>query len=240
MSILIFGASRGIGRVLADKLASEREDDVYVFARTWEERGIPNQKFIKSDFENINEFEDNLSGFCAKVGKINSVIFCQKYRGPEVSWAGEIDVALSSTKIAVETCVQNMTEGSSVIVIGSNAGHLIAPDQSVAYHASKAALEQMVRYYAVKYGNRKISFNVVSPAITLKPENEKFYEENCDLRRAIEDVIPMGRMCKSSDIVEAVSFFMGSSFITGQVLAVDGGLSLCTHESIAIKNYKKK
>jgi len=68
----------------------------------------------------------------------------------------------------------------------------------------------------------------------LKPRAQQFYDQNPDLVRLFNRVTPLGRMGRPSDISNAVLFLSSdlASYITGQILSVDGGLSL--HESASL------
>lgn len=239
MTILVFGASRGIGRVFAD-MAAEKGMTVYVFSRSWKENNSPiKPNFIECDFENEADLSEKIHEVCKKHEKIDGVIFCQKYRGQGDPWLGEIAVSMTAVKTAVETAAPYMKNGGAIVAVSSNASHMVAPEQPVSYHMAKAALEQMVRFYAVKYGPKNIRVNAVSPAVTLKPENVDFYNGETGLTSAITSVIPMGRMAHSEDVADVIFFFLTTPFVTGQILAVDGGMTLMTQESIARENYKK-
>ena len=108
------------------------------------------------------------------------------------------------------------------------ASRFICSEQPVSYHIAKAALNQMVRYYAVALGPRGIRVNAVLPDTLIKDESRAFYEQNPQLRRVNESIIPLGRMGAAEDVANAVLFLCSpqSSFITGHELVVDGGMSL--------------
>jgi len=165
-------------------------------------------------------------------------VFTQRYRGNDDDWFGEMKTSLELFKNVMIQCYPYLNEGASVVAISSNAAKSVALEQPVSYHAVKAALEQMIRYYAVKFSPKKIRVNGVSPAITLKPENIDFYEKEKNIKQELCDKIPLGRMCKANDVCNVIDFLLEekSSFITGQIITVDGGLSLMTPETFIRKN----
>jgi NAD(P)-dependent dehydrogenase (short-subunit alcohol dehydrogenase family) len=145
------------------------------------------------------------------------------------------DVNVKSVRNIIELTVSKFKNGGSVVVISSNASHFVLDEQSAEYHSSKAALESMVRYYAVKYGKKNIRFNSILPSTLLKPENLDFFTKNNKVRKMIENITPLGRMGEVNDIANIVEFLCSpkSSFITGNSFFVDGGLSIIGQESIA-------
>lgn len=93
-----------------------------------------------------------------------------------------------------------------------------------AYCAAKAGLASLTRSFAVELGP-EIRVNGVSPGAILWPEGDDAYDE--DTRRRTVDSTPLGRIGEPEDIARAVHFLACEApFITGQVIAVDGGRSL--------------
>jgi NAD(P)-dependent dehydrogenase (short-subunit alcohol dehydrogenase family) len=99
---------------------------------------------------------------------------------------------------------------------------------------AKAALIQMVRYYAVALGHRGIRVNAISPGTTVKDESKAFYAEHPELEQLYRDIIPLGRMGTADDVADVMVFLVSgaSSFLTGQNIVLDGGVSLQAHESL--------
>jgi NAD(P)-dependent dehydrogenase (short-subunit alcohol dehydrogenase family) len=118
--------------------------------------------------------------------------------------------------------------------VSSPADSAIVLEQPLSYHVGKAGISQMVRYYAVKLGKQGINVNGVKPNMVFKERAREYYEQNPDLIALLNEVVPLGRMGLPSDIAEAVVFLSSnkSSYITGQILSVDGGLSV--HESASL------
>jgi NAD(P)-dependent dehydrogenase (short-subunit alcohol dehydrogenase family) len=121
--------------------------------------------------------------------------------------------------------------------MGSNAAQLVGEEQPVSYHTAKAGLKQMARYYAVTLGRQGIRVNLVTPGILIKERSLLYFQENPELVRLYEEVTPLGRMGTPEDVIGAVKFLISPQavFITGQDLAVDGGLSLLWQETLARK-----
>lgn len=107
---------------------------------------------------------------------------------------------------------------SSVVGIYGNAGQ-------VNYAASKAGIIGMTKAAAKELGSRNITVNAVAPGFIETDMTAALGEKAFD---ALKDRITLGRIGSTQDVANAVSFFASqdSSYVTGQVLAVDGGISL--------------
>ena len=116
--------------------------------------------------------------------------------------------------------------GASVIHIGSVAGH-IALATGVAYAAAKAGLAQAARTLALEWAPDQIRVNAVSPWYTRTPLVEPILGKP-DTLAAIVARTPLGRVAEPREVATAVAFLaMGaSSYITGQTIVVDGGMTI--------------
>jgi NAD(P)-dependent dehydrogenase (short-subunit alcohol dehydrogenase family) len=112
---------------------------------------------------------------------------------------------------------------------------LVTDDATPAYHVSKAALLQLTRYYAVAFARYGIRVNSVSPGLVLKEQAAPYYRRHKALHNLYKKIVPLGRMASVSDVVDAVDFLCSdkASYVTGQNLVVDGGLSLHFQGSLA-------
>lgn len=237
----IIGGTRGSGRAIV-KLLSENNHVISVIGRR--PPSEIDHKLLNVHFWTLDLLdEERLCEVCAEAieqnGKLDNLVFFQRYRGKGDDWKGEIEVSLTATKNVIEYFVDqfNDTNESSIIVISSIASYLIADEQPLSYHVVKAGINQMVRYYAVILGPKGIRVNSVSPGSILKDENKDFYFQNEKLLNLYKKITPLGRMGTSKDIANVVVFLCSrnASFITGQDIIVDGGLSLQWHETLARK-----
>jgi len=117
-------------------------------------------------------------------------------------------------------------QGASVIHVGSVAGQLALPT-GVAYGAAKAGLAQATRTLALEWARDRIRVNTVAPWYTRTPLVEPVLAKP-ELVAAILARTPLGRIAEPNEVATAVAFFAmpASSYITGQTLAVDGGMSI--------------
>ena len=116
--------------------------------------------------------------------------------------------------------------GASVIHVGSVAG-LVALPTGVAYAAAKAGLAQVTRTLALEWARDAIRVNTVAPWYTRTPLVEPILAQPARLA-AILAATPMGRIAEPAEVAAAVAFLAlpAASYITGQCLAVDGGMSI--------------
>ena len=180
-----------------------------------------------------------LSEIVAKNGEINNLVFLQRYRDGGDVWGGELDISLTATKMVIENLADRFDRrtGSSIVIFSSNAAWFVAEEQPVGYHVAKAALVQMARYYALALGPKQIRVNCITPGTVLKEESKEFYLRNTPLQNLYRQITPLGRMGTAEEIADAVAFLCSSkaSFITGQNIVVDGGISLQWQEGLARK-----
>ncbi len=97
---------------------------------------------------------------------------------------------------------------------------------SGAYSPGKAAVAMLSRQIAVEWGPKGVRSNVVSPGLVLTPMSEKFYE-NTATKEARETMVPVGRIGRPQDMADAAMFLASerASYVNGQEIIVDGGLS---------------
>ncbi|MCE3286377.1 MAG: oxidoreductase [Steroidobacteraceae bacterium] len=128
---------------------------------------------------------------------------------------GKVDVAVNCTKSA----------GGSVIQISSASVHCLLNNHA-AYIATKAAGEALVRCFANEFGAQGVRVNSIAPGLTSTPMTEKDVHMP-GLEEAFLKEYPLGRIGTTQDIADAALWLAGDEcFLTGQVLQVNGGLTL--------------
>ena len=95
----------------------------------------------------------------------------------------------------------------------------------------------MARYYAVSLGPKGIRVNSISPGTILKGKSTNFFLNDQQLHDAYRNIIPLGRMGTASEVSEVIAFLLSpkASFLTGQDIIVDGGVSVQYQEFLATK-----
>lgn len=217
---LIIGGTRGIGSAIT-RVFIDRGDHVYTASR----RDLPDSNHIKINLPDRIEIDASL--------KLNYLIFAHRYRGQD--WDDDFSITVKACDILIDQLKDSFLDEAAIVILGSNAGHFVLGEQGASYHASRAALGGLVKYFAAKLGHRGIRCNSVLPTTLIKPENKHFFTEENETRKMIEKITPLRRMGTAKDVANTVEFLCSekSSFITGQSIFVDGGLSIIGQESIA-------
>lgn len=143
------------------------------------------------------------------------------------AWDRIVDMCLRSAVHAVQAAVGPMIEqggGGSFVFISSIGGLSGLPGQAP-YSAAKAGLMSLVRTLALEYGMEGIRFNTVAPGIISTPEIARI--STPEHRAAQERLVPLRRMGRPEDVGKAILFLASDlgSYVTGQTLAVDGGVT---------------
>lgn len=214
----------------------EREHAVSVIARTASDNEDDQVRSFPADIADPDALRARLDEVTTSVGPLTNVIMAQRFRGEGDAWKGELDVSVTASKLAIEHLRGNLdsSDGHSAILISSNVSRLVAGNQPVGYHVAKAALVQLARFFAVTLGPLGIRVNCVSPGAVLKDEARDYYAGNPQILDLYRDITPLGRMTSPDDVGAVVDFLCHhGSFITGQDVVVDGGLSLLWQESLA-------
>lgn len=234
---LVVGGTRGSGLAFA-RLLADTGRTVTVLGRRPPLEELPTgTDYLQADLSRAEELDRVLKDFAAQRGPVSYLAFFQRFRGDGDSWTSEIDITLDSTRRVMDALDGAFApEGDkAVLLVGSPAATLIAGEQPLGYHVAKAGLVQMARYYAVALGRRGIRVNCLSPGAVLKRESEAFYLSNQELLDLYAQIVPLGRMGHAEEIARAALFLLSpeSSYITGQNIVADGGLSLLWQEGLA-------
>jgi NAD(P)-dependent dehydrogenase (short-subunit alcohol dehydrogenase family) len=236
---IVIGGTRGLGRVVARQMAA-RGDVVSVVGRTEvpeEDLKVGVINSYKADVDDADNIYSTLDDLVKKSGKVNYCVFLQRYRGKGDDWAGEFQTTLTATKKIVEHLTPQFSEGedNGFMMVSSVFSQYIGEGQALSYHVAKAGLDQMMRYYALNLGSKNIRVNAISTFTFLKDESKEFYLKNKPLIELYESIVPLKRMGTTEDSSNVISFLCSpqASFVTGQSVLIDGGLSLHWPESLS-------
>jgi 3-oxoacyl-[acyl-carrier protein] reductase len=237
---IVTGASRGIGRAIAVNLAAQKAR-VFINYRQNEQAARQVQEEIVKEGGAADLLEcdvasaDNVAGAVKKVleaaGHIdilvnnagrtrdNLFVFMK-----ESDWDEVLDTNLKGTYLMTKAVVRPMFKAKwgRIVTIASVAGQYGNPGQ-VNYSASKAGIIGFTKAVGRELAERGITVNAVSPGL-IDTEMSRSLPEKA--RQAIVSQIPIGRIGTAEEVADAVSFLVSewADYITGQVIAVNGGL----------------
>ena len=233
--VLVLGGTRGVGRAFAARAAAAGAT-VSIIGRTAPAGEPPaSVVYVAADLAQPDSLAPALATVAAR-GPVRAVACFQRYRGDGDAWSGEMSTSLGATRQVIEWLADgHAADAAAVVVMSSVAARFIATEQPVSYHVAKAALAQMVRYYAVNLGPQGIRVNAIASGTIVKEESKAFYASHPEIGALYQRVVPLGRMCSAEDIVDMAMFLVSeqSAFVTGQEIMVDGGLSLVWQEALA-------
>jgi len=236
--VVIIGGSSPLGLACACAFASAGKSVSIVCspANSAPDLQTDEIQVYKYDLSKLDALPDFFCKLRTERGEVSNLLFFQRYRGSGDLWGGEYSVSLRATQILIDrySAQSSHVHGRSIVIITSPAATKVALEQPLSYHIAKAGLSQIVRYYAVALGPLGIRVNAVQPAIVFKSRAAAYYAQHPELVQLYQGITPLGRMGTPADIAGAVMFLcsQAADFITGQILVVDGGLSL--HEGASL------
>ncbi len=161
-------------------------------------------------------------------GGAGKVLFdAQEY--PDDAWQWIIDLNVTSTLLPTQYAVKAMVKGGRggrVLNLSSVRGMLGINAGYSAYVAAKGAINSLTRQWATEWAKHGINVNAISPTFVDTPQVAMLLDDPA-FKQSIVSRIPLARVGSTDDLVGAAIFFCSdaSSFITGQILGIDGGLT---------------
>ena len=239
---LITGGSRGIGKAVAELFMKEGAQVVITsknqkqLQQTAKEMG--NSFFVVGDVRNENDVKNVITKTIKKFGRIdilvNNVGVLPKMKPldkiTEKEWNEIIDVNLNGhfrfTKYVIPQMKKN---GGSIINISSDAGLKAFENfYADAYVAAKAAIILLTKSWALEYAKNNIRVNCVCAAVVDTDMTRNLWLNTKEKRQITAAEHPLGRIGTGEDVAKAVLYFASddSSWTTGAILPVDGGVSI--------------
>jgi NAD(P)-dependent dehydrogenase (short-subunit alcohol dehydrogenase family) len=148
---------------------------------------------------------------------------------PENEFDRIFDLNFRSDLLPTQAAARAMIKGGRggrVLHISSVRGQLGINNGFSAYVAAKGAINSLTRQQATEWARYGITVNAIAPTFVATPQVESLLADE-DFKRNLLARIPLGRVADTDDLVGAVLFFCSdaSSFVTGQILTLDGGLT---------------
>lgn len=236
---LVTGSAQGIGRAIARLLAENGADVVIsdINLEKAEETANEIQKMgrrslaIKANVADHGDVERMIETIIEQFGRIdilvnNAGITRDRLivRMTEEDWDAVLDVNLKGTFNCTKAALRYMAKQKSgkIVSIASVSGEMGNPGQAN-YAASKAGVIGFTKTIAREYASRGINVNAVAPGFIQTAMTDAIPEK---AKETLKQMIPMERLGQPEDVAQAVLFLVSerSSYITGQVLNVNGGI----------------
>ena len=239
-TILITGASRGIGRFLANTLAQQHAHVVYNFLPG--EAGVEEmQKELEAaggkatpiifDVTKNDTIETAIEDFIKQHGEINGLVNnagiardSLMLRMKESDLSLTLDVNLKGAILVTRALTKHFMRAKNVAIVNlSSIVGLMGNASQVAYSASKAGLIGFTKSYAKEMASKNIRCNAICPGFIRTPMTENLDPR---VKESYLNSIPLKRMGETSDIASLICFLLSeaSSYITGSAIKIDGGL----------------
>lgn len=231
---VIFGSTGGIGSCLAKNLTSEGRKLLLCSKnaeKLQQQASELGQSFMVCDATEEEQVKNVFTRIQDQIiGVVNCIgSFCIKpiQMTSAEEWRHVFDVNASTSFYIIKHAVGKMAsykEGSIVCISSCAAQTGLVHHEAIA--AAKAAVEGLVRSAAASYAKSRIRLNAIAPGLVDTPLSSLITSNKNALTTSVS-FHPMGRIGSAEDIAEVICFLLSkkSSWMTGQILSVDGGLS---------------
>jgi 3-oxoacyl-[acyl-carrier protein] reductase len=234
---LVTGASGGLGQALAVELDNlgcrvaihyNRSDEA---AEAVQATLANDSVTVRADIGSWDAVEAMYREIVKRLGAVDIVVNNAAIRKDNLmamqspdDWRRVIDTNLMGTFYATRVALPHMLRQrwGRVVNIVSPSG-LIATAGQTAYSASKAGVIGLTRTLAAECGRRGVTVNAMSPGFMLTAMTEGLSDK---VRDGMLDRLPIPRFTTTGEVAESIRFFLESAYVTGQVVSVDGGISI--------------
>ena len=236
-TVLITGASRGIGKCIAENLAKEGYTVIANYNKSvnqalklqndLQEQGFRIEIF-KADVSKKEEVKNMIDSITKKFGNIDILINnagiakLQMFQDvTDEDWNEIINTNLKSAFYCTQMVLPEMVNKKKgcIINISSIWGQAGASCETI-YSISKAGLDAMTKSLAKELGPSNIRVNSISPGVIDTDMNSKIDDE---IKKQIENDTPLGKIGKPIDIYRCVKWLIEDEFTTGQIISPNGG-----------------
>ena len=224
-NILLIGGSYGIGASLAKILVNDNH--VTIASRTKPDNALDNVNYITFDASkdeiDLDSLPETIDGFVYFPGSIN----LRPFKGLSIdSFKQDFDINVLSLIKVLKSILPKLNSSNSPSLVFLST---VAVSQGMPFHSSvataKAAIEGLAKSLAAEYAP-KMRVNVIAPSIVDTPLANRFLNNEAKIQKSAEKH-PLNRVGNKEDIAEMISFLLSekSSWMTGQIISIDGGLS---------------
>ena len=219
-NVVIIGGNSGIGKSVVEKLETQGAN-VFAFSKSG---SFGKRLDITEDFEIIEGLPERIDGLVYCPGTINLKPF-HRFTIEDFKYDYEVNV-LGAVRV-LQACMKGLKKSGSASVIFYST---VAVSIGLGFHSSissaKGAVEGLAKSLAAEWAPSKIRVNVIAPSLTDTPLASNLLG-NDEKKEASNRRHPLGRYGQPEDIAFPTIFLLSeeSSWMTGQVLHLDGGIS---------------
>ena len=235
--VIITGASRGIGREIAKRLAikgltvvanyNKSEKEAKELRKELEEKGFVID-IVKADVSKREEAKELVKFTLDKYGKIDILINnagISEYKlftdETDEDWNKIINTNLYSAFAMSQEVIPNMIHNKKGLIINmSSAWGVVGGSLEVIYSVSKAGVDGLTKALAKELGPSNIRVNSIAPGMIYTKMNSKFTKEELE---EIKEEIPLGKIGDTTDVAKCVDWLIEDKYTTGQVISINGG-----------------
>lgn len=246
--VLVIGGASGIGRATVVRLlargaeviaAGRNEDRLGQLAAELahlDEARLSTRVLDARDLDAVSALVGELHGAAPLTGLVNlagAIALKPAHRTSPADWANMVGQNLTTAFATVRAAGAHLASNpsaqgnrpASVVLVGTAAARIGLPNHE-AIAATKAGIEGLVLSAAATYAKRNLRFNAVAPGLTRTPLAGALATDPKMVEAGLRQH-PVGRLGEPDDIARAIAWLLDpdNSWVTGQVLAVDGGLS---------------
>ena len=235
--VIITGASRGIGREIAKRLAikgltvvanyNKSEKEAEELKKELEEKGFIID-IVKEDVSKREDAKKLVKFALDKYGKIDILINnagISEYKlftdETDEDWDKIINTNLYSVFAMSQEVIPNMIHNKKGLIINmSSAWGVVGGSLEVIYSVSKAGVDGLTKALAKELGPSNIRVNSIAPGMIYTKMNSKFTKEEIE---EIKEEIPLGKIGDTTDVAKCVEWLIEDKYTTGQVISINGG-----------------
>lgn len=239
---VVTGASRGIGRAIALRLARDGRHVVLISRSEGPLSEVKSQiesaggaaSFIACDIADTKAFEQTIARVIDERGRLDILVNNAgitkdglALRMSDEDWDAVLDTNLKSAFVACRTAARAMMKNrfGRIVNIGSTSG-VVGNAGQANYAAAKAGLIGLTKSLARELGGKGITANVVAPGFIETDMTAGLPDE---IKQKVQDAMAIKRLGTADDIAAAVAYVSsdGAGYLTGQTICIDGGLTMC-------------